>query len=1189
MSNFKIETQSAVNELNKLIDGLNKLKTASNKAGTGAVSDFKALKSYLLSTTTSYNDIIQTMSKMSTAYNNLSKSQRSYVTQAKNAKEANALLKDEIKILVALLDIEEQKVKALTTAHANKTKKLTEEEKMTNALARAEEKLAAMDSAVFAQLIKVNQQMAIRTAELKKSMQPPKTIVPALTEEEKMLKKIAVMKERLRLANTQEYAELIKITQALKAKNAELNKTVETQKKATSGFGAMINSVKSLIVAFGIVGGIQLFANVVRDTFNLIKDLDSLRFSMEKITKTSIDYSISNRFLMQLTQDYGVALVATTERWIKFLAAAKQSGITLRETENIFRSMTKAGAVLGLKTHELSGIYLALEQMLSKGKVTTEELRRQLGERLPGAMGIMADSMGISIVQLDKMLKKGQVLSAEVLPAFADAVEIAFGLESVEKVETLVSAQERLSTAWSNFVKAVITDSSLLQGAFDVISKSLTGMALFVNDDFLDDFMIVKWTKEMGEDILKDARELVDKRLGIQNWYLVQKELLNKKEAEIFEAEKIKNNKTEVLRLQQQYADLFGELKKYNEEVLNEQKNYAYANIQGAEDEYKAAQKALDDNLQAQKTSRDKYKKEVWGMNIYTNLFEFVDAELETAEISKQEKGLREKLQLAEAYYEVVKKLTEPNPDPLSIDDPAGNSKIRLKNLRDEKDFEKEIQIGKLKSVIEFNQARIDSDDTYYKEKMTLARENATTMEDIYDLEAEIAIDAVVWKIDEEKAINAKAFAEGKIAVREYNDWLFDVNERRGEELILIEQELASKKFQNTLKLAKEQLALQDDGFSRETMNIKTKYDLQISEENKFWDSQTEAYKKNEKNKEAHEERLRKIQHESTQEQLKLMLKLLEMERDLMEANGDNLDNINSKIAILKAGIKDFDPKDTLRDLMQAEMQAIQDLLSMLDEFAQAVGDVFDAISERKIENIEAEIQAESDKYDKLIALEGNNKTAQLALEKEKADKLAILEKKKLKEEQKQARIRKAFAVADIATKLAQTIVAIRLAAMAQNAITPQAFGSVGAFFQAIQIPLAIATAVAQTAAVLAQPIPQYADGGIIKKDHKGIINDAVAQEYVERDNSILTTKNKNAIVNLKSGDIVHKDFDALQRNSMIMSGMLNGNSISENDFNRLFDGIENSIDKGFKKAKIQNVIRIINKTSNNSSTSRWN
>src|SRR5690606_11806388 len=114
-------------------------------------------------------------------------------------------------------------------------------------------------------------------------------------------------------------------------------------------------------------------------------------------------------FLAQITEDYGAAIVTTTERYTKFLAAAKQSNVSLNDTEEIFGTMTKAAGALGLKTHELEGIFLALEQMLSKGKVTTEELRRQLGERLPGAFGIMASALNVSTSELDRMLRAGEV------------------------------------------------------------------------------------------------------------------------------------------------------------------------------------------------------------------------------------------------------------------------------------------------------------------------------------------------------------------------------------------------------------------------------------------------------------------------------------------------------------------------------------------------------------------------------------------------------------------------------------------------------------------------------------------------------------------------------------------------------------------------------------------------------------
>jgi len=191
--------------------------------------------------------------------------------------------------------------------------------------------------------------------------------------------------------------------------------------------------------------GVRMFIQAIKDTFQLVKSLDSLSFAMKTIIKDSSELAQTQSFLKRITNAYGIEIVALTERYIKFRAASLQVGLSAEQTQKIFESFSKAAGVLGLKTDELSGIYLALEQMLSKGKVTTEELRRQLGERLPGAMGIMAASMGVTISELDKMMKRGEVLSAEVLPGFADAVEIAFGLDTVDKIETLVAKQNRLT------------------------------------------------------------------------------------------------------------------------------------------------------------------------------------------------------------------------------------------------------------------------------------------------------------------------------------------------------------------------------------------------------------------------------------------------------------------------------------------------------------------------------------------------------------------------------------------------------------------------------------------------------------------------------------------------------------------------------------------------------------------------
>ena len=235
---------------------------------------------------------------------------------------------------------------------------------------------------------------------------------------------------------------------------------------AKTGLGNTLKGLKNLVGAFGLIGGVTAFAEFSKSAFNLIKTFQSLDFALEKIVSSEEELIIVKTFLTDITERYGLELVSTTERFTKFLAAAKQSNVSMKDTKQIFDSVSKASSVLGLKTHELEGVYLALEQMLSKGKVTTEELRRQLGERLPGAFGIMADAVGVTVSELDKMLKKGEVLSSEALPKFAKALEKAYNIENINSVNTLAASQSRLTAAWESFVFSVENKSGFISNFF---------------------------------------------------------------------------------------------------------------------------------------------------------------------------------------------------------------------------------------------------------------------------------------------------------------------------------------------------------------------------------------------------------------------------------------------------------------------------------------------------------------------------------------------------------------------------------------------------------------------------------------------------------------------------------------------------------------------------------------------------
>jgi tape measure domain-containing protein len=265
--------------------------------------------------------------------------------------------------------------------------------------------------------------------------------------------------------------EILKQEQTLKKYDAAIGKhqrNVGNYSGALGGFGkqvmALAGSYLSLYGAW----------NLVKNIFTTTKELDSLSLSYKTIIKDSNELSGAQAFLSDITARYGLDLLETSKAYIKFRASAEITGLSIKKTNNIFESFAKTGAVMGKSAEDLNSIFLALEQMLNKGRVSAEELRRQLGEKVPAAVAIMAKSMGVTTEKLDEMLRAGTVITKDVLPNFAKVMEQTLGIESVKYVNTLVSAQNRLKTAWIELVDSMESSGvfmRVLNDAASVLNK----------------------------------------------------------------------------------------------------------------------------------------------------------------------------------------------------------------------------------------------------------------------------------------------------------------------------------------------------------------------------------------------------------------------------------------------------------------------------------------------------------------------------------------------------------------------------------------------------------------------------------------------------------------------------------------------------------------------------------------------
>jgi tape measure domain-containing protein len=329
--------------------------------------------------------------------------------------------------------------------------------------------------------------------------------------------KLISSNKKLQVSSKTTAAQTQKNTQEINKQKAaldKLNSTTDTATKKKKGLmNAFNNLAKSatnyLLTLIAVRAVINFFTKTL---LNLTTKLDALDFAMQAIIKDNIEYAQTKTMLAEIAINYGQNILMLTERYIKFRAATQQVNMSFRDTVKIFDSAAKAAAVLGLNTDEVNSVFLALEQMVSKGKVTTEELRRQLGERLPGAFGIMADAAGVSIREFDKMLKAGEILSSEILPKFADKLEEAYGIESVNKVNTLAAAQGRLKTSWVSFIDEIEASKPYIN-IINLFSEAINGLrnTMGLMSDY--EYLLTN-PGEYGER-LRRAKEIFDE-MGIE-------------------------------------------------------------------------------------------------------------------------------------------------------------------------------------------------------------------------------------------------------------------------------------------------------------------------------------------------------------------------------------------------------------------------------------------------------------------------------------------------------------------------------------------------------------------------------------------------------------------------------------------------------------------------------------------------
>jgi len=175
----------------------------------------------------------------------------------------------------------------------------------------------------------------------------------------------------------------------------------------------------------------------------------------------------------------GFVFTEVAPAYAKFAIAMTAAGFTTQQTRFSFEQIAGSAVKARLSTDELTGVLKAFEQMASKGKIQAEELRGQLGDRLPGAFQIAAKAANMTVQEYTKAMELGQVGSDQVL-AIARELGKTYGAAQ-QGATTLLVAQARFENATNRFLTQVGNG-----GFIEAYQQLLERLTKFLNDGSAD-------------------------------------------------------------------------------------------------------------------------------------------------------------------------------------------------------------------------------------------------------------------------------------------------------------------------------------------------------------------------------------------------------------------------------------------------------------------------------------------------------------------------------------------------------------------------------------------------------------------------------------------------------------------------------------------------------------------------------
>lgn len=248
----------------------------------------------------------------------------------------------------------------------------------------------------------------------------------------------------------------------------------DTGRKSLSVYQRIRGQVLGLASAYI---GVYQAINTVSNAIDAVNRDQALNIGLRTVNQGDVEKAAKDyKFLRQEADRLGLVFDEVAPKYANMAIAAREVGLSGQETRQLFTDIATSVAAGNLSLDDSEGVFRAIVQIMGKARVQAEELRGQLGDRLPGAVAIFARENNIAITELDDLLKKGE-LGVEELVKFASGYAKQYAPVMEQATDRLQASMNRARNSYNDWLRDMLNSSnqSKLKEAFNRISQFFDG------------------------------------------------------------------------------------------------------------------------------------------------------------------------------------------------------------------------------------------------------------------------------------------------------------------------------------------------------------------------------------------------------------------------------------------------------------------------------------------------------------------------------------------------------------------------------------------------------------------------------------------------------------------------------------------------------------------------------------------